>query len=65
VAVLERADRVLPEVKEASMYATLALLYFDSSSEVEYSLAGRPPILHYRAATGGIARLAMQQFPWA
>jgi len=63
VAVLESADRVLPEVKEASMYATIALLYFDSSSEVEYSLAGHPPILHYRAATGGIARLAMQQFP--
>jgi hypothetical protein len=63
VAVLESADRVLPAVKEANMYATLALLYFDGSSEVEYSLAGHPPILHYRAATGGIARLAMEQFP--
>jgi len=62
-AVLESADRVLPAVKEANMYATLALLYFDGSSEVEYSLAGHPPILHYRAATGGIARLAMEQFP--
>jgi serine phosphatase RsbU (regulator of sigma subunit) len=63
VAVLESADRVLPAVKEANMYATLALLYFDGSSEAEYSLAGHPPILHYRAPTGGIARLAMEQFP--
>jgi sigma-B regulation protein RsbU (phosphoserine phosphatase) len=63
VALLESADRVLPAVKEANMYATLALLYFDDSSEAEYSLAGHPPILHYRAPTGGIARLAMEQFP--
>jgi len=63
VAVLESADRVLPVVKEANMYATLALLYFDDSSEAEYSLAGHPPILHYRAPTGAIARLAMEQFP--
>jgi sigma-B regulation protein RsbU (phosphoserine phosphatase) len=63
VAVLESADRVLPAVKEANMYATLALIYFDSSSEAEYSLAGHPPILHYRAPTEDIARLAMEQFP--
>ena len=63
VAVLESADRVLPAVKEANMYATLALLYFDGSSEAEYSLAGHPPILHYRAPTEDMARLAMEQFP--
>jgi hypothetical protein len=63
VAALESADRVLPAVKEPNMYATLALLYFDGSSEAEYSLAGHPPILHYRAPTGDIARLAMEQFP--
>jgi serine phosphatase RsbU (regulator of sigma subunit) len=63
VAVMESADRVLPAVKEPNMYATLALLYFDDSSEAEYSLAGHPPILHYRAPTRVIARLAMEQFP--
>jgi len=30
------------------MYATLALLQFDGSAEVEYALAGHVPILHYR-----------------
>jgi serine phosphatase RsbU (regulator of sigma subunit) len=63
VAILESADRVLPAVKETNMYATFALLYFDGSSEAEYSLAGHPPILHYRAPTEDIARLAMEQFP--
>jgi hypothetical protein len=63
VAVMESADRVLPAVKEEYMYATLALLYFDGSSEAEYSLAGHPPILHYRAQTGDIARLGMEQLP--
>jgi phosphoserine phosphatase RsbU/P len=63
VAVMESADRVLPAVKESNMYATLALLYFDGSSEVEYSLAGHPPILHYREPTRDIARLAMEQLP--
>jgi len=63
VAALESADRVLPAVKEPNMYATLAFLYFDGSSEAEYSLAGHPPILHFSAQTGGVARLAMEQFP--
>jgi phosphoserine phosphatase RsbU/P len=40
-----------------------ALLHFDGSPEVEYSLAGHPPILHYREPSRDIARLAMEQFP--
>jgi sigma-B regulation protein RsbU (phosphoserine phosphatase) len=63
VATLESADRVLPAVKEPNMYATLALLCFDGSSEAEYALAGHPPILHYRALAGDTARLSMEQFP--
>jgi Stage II sporulation protein E (SpoIIE) len=63
VATLESADRVLPAVKEPNMYATLALLCFDGSSEAEYALAGHLPILHYRAATGDTTQLSMEQFP--
>ncbi len=40
VALLESADRVLPAVKEPDMYATLAMLYFDGSTQAEYALAG-------------------------
>ena len=62
-SLLESADRVLPAVKAPDMYATLALLYFEGSNEVEYSLAGHPPILHYRARARDTARLTMEQFP--
>jgi Stage II sporulation protein E (SpoIIE) len=63
VAALESADRVLPDLKEREMFATLALLHFDGSSEAEYALAGHPPILHYRHASRDTARLSMEQLP--
>jgi CheY-like chemotaxis protein len=63
VALLESADRVLPSVKGPGMYATVALLYFNGSVQVEYALAGHVPILHYRRRSGDTVRLAMEQFP--
>jgi serine phosphatase RsbU (regulator of sigma subunit) len=63
VALLESADRVLPAVKEHDMYATLALLYFDGSTEAEYALAGHVPILHYRDRSRDTVRLSMEQLP--
>ena len=63
VALLESADRVLPAVKEAEMYATLAMLYFDASTQAEYAVAGHLPILHYRYHCGDTGRLSMEQFP--
>lgn len=63
VALLESADRVLPAVKEPEMYATLALLYFDASSQAEYALAGHVPILHYRERSRDTVRLSTEQFP--
>jgi sigma-B regulation protein RsbU (phosphoserine phosphatase) len=62
-ALLESADRVLPAVKKLDMYATLALLQFDGSSQAEYALAGHVPILHYRDRSRDTARLSMEQFP--
>jgi len=63
VALLESADRVLPAVKEPDMYATIAMLYFDGSTQAEYALAGHVPILHYRHCTRDTTRLSMEQFP--
>jgi len=63
ITILENADRVLPAIKEPHMYATVALLHFKNSSEVEYSVAGHPPILHYRKQNNSIVRLAMEQLP--
>jgi serine phosphatase RsbU (regulator of sigma subunit) len=61
--LLERTDCLLPAFKTADMYATLALLYFNSSSEAEYTLAGHLPILHYRHQHGDTTRLSIEQFP--
>ena len=63
VEALESVDRVLPDLKEREMFATLALLRFDGSSEAEYALAAHPPILHYRHGSRDTARLSMEQLP--
>jgi Stage II sporulation protein E (SpoIIE) len=62
-ALLESVNTVLPAVKEPEMYATLAALRFDASSQVEIAVAGHPPILHYREKSRDITRCAMRQYP--
>jgi hypothetical protein len=63
VATLESVDRVLEDLKEREMFATLALLRFGGSSEVEYALAGHPPILHNRHGSSDTVQLSMEQLP--
>lgn len=62
-ALLESVNAVLPAVKEPEMYATLAALRFDVSSQVEIAVAGHPPILHYHEKSRDISRCAMRQYP--
>ncbi len=62
--MLEAINRVLPSVKEPQMYATFAGLLFEAASgTVRYTLAGHPPILHFRAHERSIELLSNQQFP--
>jgi hypothetical protein len=67
-AVFERLNRVLPAVKENHMYApctALRLTATDSTDtmSVEYAIAAQPPILHFRADAGCVARLGDEQLP--
>jgi phosphoserine phosphatase RsbU/P len=62
-ALLESMNRVLPAVKESSMYATLAALRFDGAGKAEYVSAGHPPLLHYRRRQKDVVRCRMAQFP--
>jgi Stage II sporulation protein E (SpoIIE) len=62
-ALLASVNAVLPAVKEPEMYATLAVLRFDGSSQVEFALAGHPAMLHYHEKSKDISRCAMQQYP--
>lgn len=59
--LLEKLNRVLPEVKEPQMYATLTAFRLSEDGTVWYSMAASPPILHWRAT--GPQRLEESQFP--
>jgi sigma-B regulation protein RsbU (phosphoserine phosphatase) len=61
--VLEGINRVLPSVKQQGMYATFAGMRFDGSSEMEYTIAGNVPLLHYRRRQNDVVRRSMEQFP--
>ncbi len=56
-------NRVLPQVKEPSMFATLAVLRFEDSKEVEYISAGHIPLLHFRLKSNDVISHYAQQFP--
>jgi serine phosphatase RsbU (regulator of sigma subunit) len=56
-------NRLLPQVKEPSMFATLAALRFDGSKEVEYVSAGHVPLLHFRKKTNDVISHQAQQLP--
>jgi hypothetical protein len=64
-ALFERLNEVLPAVKEAHMYATCAALRLRPAAaggcDVEYSIAGQPPILHVSSA--GHKLLGDEQLP--
>ena len=61
--LLESINRVLPAVKEPSMYATMAGLRFSDSAKAEYAAAGHLPLLHYRQAHDDVVRWTAEQFP--
>jgi serine phosphatase RsbU (regulator of sigma subunit) len=65
VEVLQCLNRVLLNLKAPSMYVTLACIRSVDSSRLEYSLAGHPPILHYRRSTQTVSQLKMEQLPIA
>jgi len=56
-------NRLLPQVKEPSMFATLAALRFDGSQDVEYVSAGHVPLLHFRKKSNDVNRHYAQRFP--
>ena len=61
--LLESVNRVLPGVKEPSMYVTMAGLRFSDSAKAEYAAAGHLPLLHYRQAHNDVVRWTAEQFP--
>ena len=67
-AVFERLDSVIPQVKEAHMYATCTALHISESAasgklEVDYAIAGQPAMLHASAAEKSVTQLSDEQIP--
>lgn len=50
-------NQVLAELTRANTFVTAAFLALGPGGRLTYVLAGHPPILHRRAATGDVARL--------
>lgn len=66
--VFERLDIILPQVKEAHMYATCTALRIGQDSatgafQVEYAIAGQPAMLHGSAARQSVFLLSDEQLP--
>jgi serine phosphatase RsbU (regulator of sigma subunit) len=62
-ALLDRLNRVLPEVKEPQMYATFTGFRLGADGSVFYALAASPPILQWHASTRTLSHTEEGQFP--
>lgn len=65
-AVFDRLNRVLPDVKEAHMYATctaLRILPAPNCVQVEYAVAGQPALIYVAAGEHKTSQLSDEQIP--
>jgi hypothetical protein len=61
--LLDRLNRVLPEVKEPHMYATFTGFRLGADGSVFYALAASPPILQWHARGQTLSHTEESQFP--
>ncbi|WP_353063862.1 PP2C family protein-serine/threonine phosphatase [Tunturibacter psychrotolerans] len=61
--LLDRLNRVLPEVKEPHMYATFTGFRLGADGSVFYALAASPPILQWHASERTLSHTEESQFP--
>ena len=61
--LMDRLNVVLPQVKEAHMYATFTVLRLNLDGLSFYGMAASTPLLHWSAAARTIRRVEEQQFP--
>lgn len=61
--LLEKLNRVLPDVKEPQMYATLTAFRLNGDGSVWFATAASPPVLHWSPRQGDWTRMEEQQYP--
>lgn len=62
-ALLDRLNLVLPNVKEAHMYATFTAFRLCADGGVFYAMAASPPVLHWHADGLALSKIEEEQFP--
>jgi Stage II sporulation protein E (SpoIIE) len=61
--LLEKLNRVLPDVKEPQMYATLTAFRLNADGAAWYAMAASPPILHWSPQRRDWRRMEEEQYP--
>ena len=64
-ALLDDLNDALVPLRKPGMFVTMACLRYDGTSDLEFSLAGHLPILHYHAATGVVEERSIAHVPVA
>jgi serine phosphatase RsbU (regulator of sigma subunit) len=62
-SLMSRLNVVLPQVKEAHMYATFTALRLNLDGLSFYGMAASPPLLHWSASNRSVATTEEKQFP--
>ncbi len=61
--LLEKVNRVLPDVKEPQMYATLTAFRLNADGAAWYATAASPPVLHWSSQGRDWRRMEEEQYP--
>jgi serine phosphatase RsbU (regulator of sigma subunit) len=63
--IFDDVDRVVMELRKPGMFVTCAMVTSLSAGELQFVVAGHPPVLHYRRATATVDELSTPQPPLA
>jgi serine phosphatase RsbU (regulator of sigma subunit) len=61
--LLEKLNRVLPDVKEPQMYATLTAFRLNTDGSAWFATAASPPVLHWSPQQKDWRRMQEEQYP--
>ncbi len=61
--LLEKLNRVLPDVKEPQMYATLTAFRLNADGSAWFATAASPPVLHWNPQQRDWRRMQEEQYP--
>jgi hypothetical protein len=61
--LLEKLNRILPDVKEPQMYATLTAFRLNANGDAWYAMAASPPVLHWSPSRPETRWVQEEQFP--